>query len=226
MYLGRTLNSIEHFIAIQTVVVSNCIGMDNISDGISKKQSMNRVKKCESLRKLRKDSDGFTLVDLLITVSILGMLASIAIPNYQLMVQSAQMASLESTVFSTQIFATTYFNEYNSYPGSWQGWNGLYIIAQVNSGAYTPCTTFTTPGSQDFCNYMPQLSLPPTLPICISSGVWAVPTLIYMSTGSHYKIMGQCAVSEWANLSNQFSDPARPGWAISVSDDPVATALW
>ncbi len=177
-----------------------------------------------------KGAGGFSVVELMITVAIIGMLASIAIPNYQYMVQRAQMASLESTLLSVQEYLPGYYAEYNSYPVTsnmpWAA-QSYFLVPQVDSTYYTPCTSVPS-YIQDLCEYIPQLnSLPPNQACFAQANSWSnTAQIVYESDGTHYKIWGMCAVSEWANQTSPYTDPGFESLAIAVSDDFAATSGW
>lgn len=70
------------------------------------------------MKKLMKSQAGFSLIELMIVVAIIGILAAIAIPNYQGFQRKARQA--EARVHLGGIFTgmKSYFAEFNGYSGS------------------------------------------------------------------------------------------------------------
>lgn len=60
-------------------------------------------------------SQGWTLVELMITVAIIGVLASIAIPSYDSYISTSQMAAAKQNAITLQGFEDTYFYENDTY---------------------------------------------------------------------------------------------------------------
>jgi general secretion pathway protein G len=60
--------------------------------------------------------NGFTLIELMIVVSIIGILVSIAIPNYQHSVIRAREASLSDTLYNFRKSIDEYYADQGKYP--------------------------------------------------------------------------------------------------------------
>ena len=64
-----------------------------------------------------RESKGFTLVELMIVVAIIGILAAVAVPYYQKYIQKARLTSLVMPgVHAIQTNVATYFSLNNTFP--------------------------------------------------------------------------------------------------------------
>jgi len=90
---------------------------------------------------MKKLQQGFTLIELMIVVAIIGILAAIAIPSYQDYTARAQIAEAVSL---TAAFKTGLV-EYNQTKGSWP--SNLTNISSTTSGKYVGSMTLSSDGT-------------------------------------------------------------------------------
>ncbi len=68
------------------------------------------------MRSVLKDHQGFTLVELMITVVIVGILAAVAIPLYQANVKRAKAAEADAALGTIRTALRVYYAENGAYP--------------------------------------------------------------------------------------------------------------
>jgi general secretion pathway protein G len=66
----------------------------------------------------KRPNSGFTLIELLIVMTIIGILASIAVPNYQRSVIKAREAVLMEDLYQMRRAIDAYFADHGKYPES------------------------------------------------------------------------------------------------------------
>lgn len=109
--------------------------------------------------KLYKKSSGFTLIELMIAVAIIGILAAIAYPSYQEQVRKSRRSDAMTALSTAAAMQERWFTEHSSYTttitniGGATSAEGYYTISVVDqtiddatnclSGTYMPCYKLT-----------------------------------------------------------------------------------
>lgn len=101
--------------------------------------------------KLRTTQKGFTLVELMITVAIIGILASIAVPSYNDYVKQGQAAEATATLADARIQIEQCYQDSRSYAGCACPPNGTHFNYTCTLAADT--YTLTANGKGNVSNF-------------------------------------------------------------------------
>jgi len=81
---------------------------------------------------------GFTIIELLVVVVIIGILAAIAIPKFAMTKDKSRMASVKSDLRNTMTAEEAYFADYSTFGSLSQlQANSNYTLSQGNAGSVT-----------------------------------------------------------------------------------------
>ncbi|MBL4743489.1 MAG: type IV pilin protein [Cycloclasticus sp.] len=113
---------------------------------------------------MKSNNTGFTLIELMIVVAIIGILAAVAYPSYTSSVQAAKRATAQADLMELASFMERNFTENNTYAGATIAASGItnddYTLTAPIPGlgatTYTLTAVPNNPGSQanDMCGTM------------------------------------------------------------------------
>jgi len=109
------------------------------------------------------EEEGFSLVELLVVMVIIGVLAGIAIPVFINQRKSAVDTSMKSDLRNAAAFVESYYTDHDAYPVGW----GV-IAPDVQTDADTAFTLTADPGGDAFCLVATRVASAPS-----GSGVWS-----------------------------------------------------
>lgn len=99
---------------------------------------------------MKRGQDGFTLVEIMITVAIVGILTAVALPNYRDYTTRARLTEAFSTLSAAQANAEQFWSNTRSYSGFGAastfpptGKNFTYALSGETASAYTITATGT-----------------------------------------------------------------------------------
>lgn len=136
-----------------------------------------------------RSSEGFTLVELMITVAIMALIAAIAIPSYTGYMARARRSGAEQLIMQIASKEQQYIVDARSYNAT-IGTGGLNITSQ---DGWT-CTATCTNGSYTITVVVDNAATPPTYTVTaapVSGGSQTADgTLSFTSTGSKARMVG------------------------------------
>ncbi len=78
---------------------------------------------------IKKAQQGFTLIELMIVVAIIGILAAVAIPAYQDYVVKAKLSKVMATIDPVKMATALYLQENGDLPATADSWVSLGLVA-------------------------------------------------------------------------------------------------
>lgn len=91
--------------------------------------------------RFKMKQSGYTLIELMIVMSIIGILSTIALPNYQKSVIRAREASLRNTLFVLRDVIDQYYADHGNYPDTLETLPNEKYIRAVPEDPFTHSST-------------------------------------------------------------------------------------
>ena len=88
-----------------------------------------------SIPQAKKLGGGFTLTEMLVTTALVGILSSVAIPNYLNQVNRSRQNEAAATISQIQTTIATYSDEFGLLPTSWNDLNDINAVMTDNGPA-------------------------------------------------------------------------------------------
>ncbi|WP_274688056.1 pilin [Spartinivicinus poritis] len=96
---------------------------------------------------MKKQQSGFTLIELMIVVAIIGVLASVALPAYQKYTAKSQVASTLATLSASRAIIETYIAEKGTFPTAAEIQDPKKLGITFNKDLVGPATNVTVSGT-------------------------------------------------------------------------------
>jgi len=121
------------------------------------------MKKCMNRAALASATSGFTLIEILLVVVIIGILAAVAVPRLGGRVRQSQEAAAKASIDAIGLALRLYEVDNGSYPGSLQGlvaspgnapnWRGPYLEKGIPKDPWGNDFVYMQPGSHNAGGY-------------------------------------------------------------------------
>jgi prepilin-type N-terminal cleavage/methylation domain-containing protein len=191
--------------------------------------SQSRERERETSRRVTKAKQlGFTLIELLVVIAIIGTLATLVILQLGKARGKARDAKRIHDLKQMQTALALYYDDNAAYPinPAYPSWN-----ASEPGNTANPYSANYVPGIAP--QYMPNLPRDPrggpghdtsgTTGVC---GPGYLESYLYLSDGTNYKFVSNCAPEHPLATTNPFYDPVRTNWAWMICSGPPACTVW
>lgn len=126
------------------------------------------------MKKMLRNNKGFTLIELMIVVAIIGILAAIAIPNFMSYQCKAKQAEAKNLLGAARTAAEVYYAEYSTYTdtigntGFQKKGDGIYTVTYTEGTAngFIAQATGTVNGDTDTWTINENGTITPTANAC------------------------------------------------------------